>query len=398
MAKSLNYSIKCNEMRHLAILIILFGISAFANCQCHGILNYLSGYYSCETYDEWVLVFEDDFDDSDLDYSIWSNCYPHGRNLFCNNEVQYYSDGDNIVINDGVLELIGKEESVYERTVDWMGDNDNLVCNGSVVGTNKQWFDYTSGMIHSKQDFQYGKFEIRCKIPSIGFTWPAFWLFGDCKQEIDIFEFMSENTNPYFANRNMDFSYHRKDNCDTGEKLLCSTDIRWPSWTTDMSLAFHTYSVEWDEHMLVWRIDGNEIKTVYRWHTILGQDMLKCGQIVPGSYVEDKIFPLGNVPMNIVANFAIKENPTATFPDAFEIDYIRVYQKINSTAAVNICSNTDIKGSTVAGQEIYVGGASCSILVLDGEYLDLTATDKIVINSNFTAELGSQISANVTDQ
>ena len=89
----------------------------------------------------------------------------------------------------------------------------------------------------------------------------------------------------------------------------------------------------------------------------------------------------------------MRDNPTTAFPSTMEIDYIRVYQKINSSASINICSAQDIIGSTVAGQEIIVGGANCSVVISDGEFLDLTAVESIEINANFSVEIGSQFSA-----
>ncbi len=45
-------------------------------------------------------------------------------------------------------------------------------------GFNKQYFDYTSGMIYSNYKFDYGMFEIKCKIPKGKGFWPAFWMAG----------------------------------------------------------------------------------------------------------------------------------------------------------------------------------------------------------------------------
>lgn len=161
------------------VLIGIFSIAAIiAKAQCHGGNIFLSGFYECESYDEWVLVFEDDFNGNDIDYSIWRNDYPWMRAAYCGGVVEYNTDGENIEVEDGILKLIAKNETVYERAVPWMGDDEELFCDGTSVGTNKRWFNYTSGMIFSKQQFIYGKFEIRCKVPSIKKLWPAFWLYG----------------------------------------------------------------------------------------------------------------------------------------------------------------------------------------------------------------------------
>lgn len=51
-----------------------------------------------------------------------------------------------------------------------------------------------SGCIHSKVLYKYGEFEIDCKIPRNGKTWPAFWLYGTTwPPEIDVFEYMPDS-------------------------------------------------------------------------------------------------------------------------------------------------------------------------------------------------------------
>ena len=97
--------------------------------------------------------------------------------------------------------------------------------------------------------------------------------------------------------------------------------------------------------------------------------------------------------MNVIANLAIKPNSPSSFPTQMEIDHIRVYQKINSTKSIEICSNDDIKGSTVAGQEIIVSGENCSVHLESDAYIDLVAKDKIVLNSGFSVATGAHFSA-----
>jgi hypothetical protein len=113
---------------------------------------------------------------------------------------------------------------------------------------------------------------------------------------------------------------------------------------------------------------------------------------------EDLIYPKDDIPMRIIANLAVKDNSHADFPADLEIDYIRVYQRINSNSTVNICSNSDILGSTVAGQEIIVGGTSCSsITIEDDELLFLVAKHRITIDSEFEVEEGAVLSMEIAD-
>ncbi len=102
---------------------------------------------------------------------------------------------------------------------------------------------------------------------------------------------MSDNNNPYYANREIDFTYHRKFICDDQNKQMCNTEKSfWNGWFTDMSNDFHTYSIEWDEHKLIWRIDGEEVWRIFRLHDMNGGELLLCGNIASAIYVTDRIF------------------------------------------------------------------------------------------------------------
>lgn len=382
-------------MKKTTFILMLLGITILIKAQivkphCYNELKILNGTYLCETYDDWVLVFEDEFIGTDINYDVWRNDFPWGRNLYCAGYPEFFTNGDNFDVINGKLKLIVDEETVNERIMDDWDDDEEMMCGDTFNGYNKRWFDYTSGMIYSKQKFIYGKFEIRCKIPTIKKLWPAFWLYGSCAQEIDVFEFMSDNSNPTAASKQITFTYHRNLDCDDDAKVQCSDE---QNTGTDMSLAMHTYSVEWDEHKLTWRVDGNEVLVKYRWHTTLGQTMTRCGQIPFAYYSMDSMYPFDDEPMSIIASLGVKEDSPSTFPANMEIDYIRVYQRINSSSSVNICSNSDILGSTVAGQEIIIGGTTCSAITLDdGDYLDLVAKNEIILNSGLTIEAGAQFS------
>ncbi|HDR68449.1 MAG TPA: glycoside hydrolase family 16 protein [Bacteroidaceae bacterium] len=357
---------------------------------CHEEWVWLDGNYPCENYDEWVLVFEDEFDGDELDYSRWRNDYPWGRNLYCAPDVQYFTDGENIEVAEGFLKFIVKADSVYERVVPHWKDDDTLYCGNLPAGLNKRWFGYTSGMIFSRQQFIHGKFEIRCTVPEIGGLWPAFWLYGRCAQEIDVFEFMSDYNRPFFNNRKIDFTYHRKADCNDAKSMHCNYNRFFSS---DMTLAPHTFSVEWDEHRIIWSVDGKEVLRKSKWFNSKEQEMFLCGPIAPGYYAVDRIFPSDDEPMSVIAGIGVRENPTASFPCQMDIDYIRVYQKINSIKTVRIRSNADIKGSTVAGKEIIVAGDSCMVHISRGEYLDLIARENIILDTGFSVERGVHFTA-----
>ena len=63
--------------------------------------------------------------------------------------------------------------------------------------TTHHWLYYYSGCIETLEKFQYGYFEIRCKLPVHEGAFPAFWLWGynDGRyEEIDMLEYMGNIT------------------------------------------------------------------------------------------------------------------------------------------------------------------------------------------------------------
>jgi len=377
------------KLIHIQIVILNYLCILSTSAQdilkhCHGIQEYLSS-YACESYDDWVLVFEDEFIGTDYNHDVWENCFPWGRNLYCDDRADYFTDDENIEVSNGMLKFIAEEEQIIANIVDWKDWDDTLVCDGEPWGINQQTFDYRSGMIFSKRKFVYGKFEIKCKIPTIERLWPAFWLYGSCAQEIDIFEFLSTDSDPEKAGKEMTFSIHGKYECD-GERKVCRKKI---NSSTNMSNSWHVYSIIWDDQTITWYVDGTPVLIKYKWNTILGQDILLCDPITAQNYVRDRIWPSEEIPMWVSAGLGVRHYSTATFPTEMEIDYIKIYQRINSNSSVSVCSNSDILGSTIVGQEVYVGGSNCNISISEGDFLDIVAKEKIVINSNFSVRTGA---------
>jgi beta-glucanase (GH16 family) len=269
---------------------------------------------------DWVLQFEDNFDGSNLDTSKWSIPYQGViRDFEFNNEKQWYNNTgsspslyvkNNIEINNGYLRILGKLE------------------NPAIVGTyvsnfdvtpwkvETETFNFSSAQIASNEDFGYGKYELRCKIPKGRGFWPAFWLYGvvgNNASEIDIFEFWDDNT----CNHNM--NVHLNHN-------MCLTDYN----ADDFSEEFHVFTLVWDNYKIEWYVDGNLKRRNTKFNTILGQQV-ECEQLKKNqTYIVDKNYPLEK--MNIILNLAIqndkfKPNESTIFPGVFEIDYVRYKTK-----------------------------------------------------------------------
>ncbi len=261
--------------------------------------------------EDWVLVFNDEFDGDTLNTSKWITWFPYSATG--NDSCEYCrTHGDNgmifldsnVVVNNGTLKLVAKRQ-----TTTWY------------TATR----DYTSGMIHSREGFMYGRFEIRCKIPyGMGF-WPAFWVFGGGHgTEIDCFEFGCQDPK------------HLHMGCgrwgDNG--LLAATGSGYDGM--DYSLDFHVFSFEWEPFFIVYKIDGAEIYRICRLITLSGEEVTWCC-VHGGVYNLQPGFPKGDDDRpTIIVNLAIGTDKTpftkapdnsTSMPNQMEVDYIRVYQR-----------------------------------------------------------------------
>lgn len=118
---------------------------------------------------EWQLVWEEEFNGSDIDYSVWSKI-PRGRSDWNN----YMSDYDSLYeVRDGNLILRGFVNNVLPN------DTAPFITGGI----------YTK----DKKAFGEGRLEIKAKLNGAKGAWPAFWMLPEDEQwpyggEIDIME------------------------------------------------------------------------------------------------------------------------------------------------------------------------------------------------------------------
>ncbi|HSG68387.1 MAG TPA: glycoside hydrolase family 16 protein, partial [Bacteroidales bacterium] len=110
------------------------------------------GYFSPESYDGYILIWQDEFNGSSLNTDYWT--HEIGSGGWGNNELQYYRS-ENTSMNGGTL--------IIEARDDGYGGS-----------------DYTSSRMvtRNKFDFQYGRVDIRALLPRGQGLWPALWMLG----------------------------------------------------------------------------------------------------------------------------------------------------------------------------------------------------------------------------
>ncbi|HEY6162353.1 MAG TPA: glycoside hydrolase family 16 protein [Bacteroidia bacterium] len=288
----------------------------------------------------WKLIFEDEFNGERPDDAKWLASPPWGTVLFfgdatrhdssMNGSVECYLPG-NLVVDKGTLKLVTKNEEVISHSS--YDKPDSALQPDGLPST--RLFHYTSGCLYSKQSFGPGKFEIRCKIPKVDGVWPAFWLFGGCAQEFDVFEFVNGkfSDNSEECSRRLQMTYHRYADCnDPGTWCSHGTAVLD---TIDYSKDFHIYSVEWDEYQVTWRVDGQVKKVTYGLKRMHLNSPVDERNIKPGKkYRLFKVMPIKGTKVNIIVSCAVTNYGNAkqpltrgSYPATFEVDYIRVWTR-----------------------------------------------------------------------
>jgi beta-glucanase (GH16 family) len=195
--------------------------------------------------EHYELILDENFNSHKPDTIIWSDRFAWGRCIIPNEANQYFTAGNSLKFGDSTLKLELRHEKIL-ALVDSNQIANKILQDGK---PNLRRFEYSVGLVRSKRNFLYGKFEMRCKLPKGKGTWPAFWLLGQ-DGEIDIFE------KPWKFHRQITTNYHYD---SAGIK---KEDFRFTQFgdKDEFSKAFHVFTFEWWHDSLKWFIDGIMIR------------------------------------------------------------------------------------------------------------------------------------------
>ncbi len=246
-----------------------------------------SGFTSPNSYSGMSLVWEDDFSGSSLNTSNWSFETGKGQNGWGNNELQYYKK-ENTSLQDGNLIITAKKEA-FEGS------------------------EYTSSRIITlnKQQFRYGRIDIRAALPRGQGLWPALWMLGTnissvgwpACGEIDIMEMIGGQGRENTVHGTVHWESNGTRAQYGGEKKLTSGTL---------ADQFHVFSITWDATSIRWFIDDQQ------YHVI---------DTTPAELDEFRrqFFFVFNVAVG--GNWPGSPDATTTFPQHMIVDYVRVFQK-----------------------------------------------------------------------
>lgn len=281
------------------LLLILFSIAKKTNGQI--LIEFRGSEKNVYTYRGG-----DEFNGSSLDRNKWMTAYPWARHLYCSMDVNYYSDGDDLQINDGKLSITARKSKITARAIPYESDSFLLSCPDKPTVRNLMNYEYQSGLIYSSEKYTNGIFEMRFKTDVSAGLWPAFWLFGADNQEIDIFEMGGNRKSTFHVD------VHCKSGCKNYPVFLGLFRKNWGDYlttTANWEQDYHTIGVDWRTNGIIWYLDGLPVAW---WKGIF------------------------NEPLALIANLAVtnKEgslggavSSATVFPASFNIDYIRIWQK-----------------------------------------------------------------------
>jgi beta-glucanase (GH16 family) len=178
------------------------------------------------------LVWEENFNNTELNEKVWNFELGDGCPNICgwgNNESQFYTK-ENHEIKDGILIIHPKKEN--EK--------------------------YTSTRITTKdkKEFQYGRMEVRAKLPAGKGLWPAFWMLGSniskvgwpqCG-EIDILEYVGKNPGTIYTTLHTTDSHGESKN----SKITKIENIE---------NGFHIYAIDWTKDKIDFYVDQKLVYT-----------------------------------------------------------------------------------------------------------------------------------------
>ena len=243
----------------------------------------------------WTLVWNDEFDGPALNLEKWS--YEIGGHGWGNNELQYYSDDDSTAfIQDG--KLVIRADLVPQGT----GSSDNL-----------RYFSSARLRTSGKGDWRYGRIEVKAKLALGQGIWPAIWMlptdwmYGGWPEsgEIDIMEHVGYDPGRVHGSIHTGSYNHKINTQRGGSKLL-----------DKISSKFYVYAIEWYEDRIDFLIDDSKYF----------------------SFQNDGKNDFNTWPFNqrfhLLINIAVGGNwpgspdETTQFPTEMEVEYVRVYEKI----------------------------------------------------------------------
>ncbi len=251
-----------------------------------------------ENIDDWQPVWCDEFDEDGLpNPDLWGYDVGTGIGGWGNLEQQFYTRErlDNVFIEDGILHIQANKE-------DYQGSQ------------------YTSARLTTKYrgDWLYGRVQVKAKMPSGTGLWPAIWMlptdvvYGTwpASGEIDIMEYVGYDPGIIHGTIHTGAYNHGM-----------NTDIGFSRSLPTVEDEFHLYEMIWEPGKIDLFVDGDRFAQ-FRYNPDLNVNIANSD-----AWPFDQRF-------HLLLNVAVggtwggqRGIDDSIFPQAMEVEYVRVYQK-----------------------------------------------------------------------
>lgn len=250
----------------------------------------------------YKLVWADEFNtEGKLDTTKWKYELGFARNQ----ELQWYQE-NNAWCENGVLIIEGRKEQkpnpkYREGSRNWATSRKNI--------------EYTSASVNTagKNSWQYGRFLMRGKIDVSSGLWPAWWTLGVAGEwpsngEIDIMEYYRK-----MLLANIAIGTNQKYKAHWYSNTINIDELGGKQWAA----KFHIWRMDWDENAISLYVDDRLLNMV-EMSKLKNRDSNKLNPFKQPHYM------LLNLAMGGLNGGDLADT---VFPNRFEIDYVRVYQK-----------------------------------------------------------------------
>ncbi|MBT3428771.1 MAG: family 16 glycosylhydrolase [Gammaproteobacteria bacterium] len=250
--------------------------------------NPQAGFEGNQSYPGYSLVWEDQFDGTELDSTAWN--YETGGHGWGNNEWQYYRSR-NAYLREGLLVIEAREENYGGR-------------------------NYTSARLTTKDkiEFVYGRVDIRAALPTGQGVWPALWLLGanftevgwPSSGEIDLMEMLGQEDSRVYG------TVHWSSNGSNAQYPLGGAGKKLEG-DENYHNRYHVFSLLWSETQLEWLVDGE---------SYLRFDITDASDLAA---FRKEFFLIFNVAVG--GNWPGYPNASTQFPQYMLVDYVRVFEQ-----------------------------------------------------------------------
>lgn len=252
--------------------------------------------------DGYKLIWADEFNKNGKpDPTVWK----YEKGFVRNEEDQWYQE-DNAWCENGLLIIEARKEA---------RPNPTYIPGSKEWRTSREEITHTSSSINTsgRQSWQYGRFVMRGKIDVSAGLWPAWWTLGEKGEwpsngEIDVMEFYKGKI---LANIAVGTAVCYKAKWYSSTKAV--TELGGKEWAS----KFHVWRMDWTEKYISLFVD-DELMLKVDMADLKNKDAKGLNPFQQPHYM------LLDLAMGGLNGGELGDTK---FPNRFEVDYVRVYQK-----------------------------------------------------------------------